>query len=97
MFWMKGVGGHGPCTSTNNLSTTTHGSAESCLRSALAGTGDKTDDYVAFHPLTAWLSRKQERYAGVDAYASCHHDVRLYHHEVTPAMTAGRMRKREAR
>jgi hypothetical protein len=43
------------------------------------------------------LSQKQEQYAAVDAYVSCHLNVRLYHHEATPATAAGRMRKREAK
>jgi hypothetical protein len=55
------------------------------------------DDCVAVHLITARLSRKQERYADVDAYVSCHLDVCLYHHEATPTTATGRMRKREAR
>jgi hypothetical protein len=94
---MERVAGRGPCRSTNNLSVTTQGSAESCLRSALAGAGDGTNDYGAVHPLTARLSQKPERYTAVDAYVSCPLDVRLCHREVTPATAAGRMRKREAR
>jgi hypothetical protein len=94
---MEGVAGCGLCRSTNNLSATTQGSAESCPRSVSAGAGDGTDDCVAVHPLTVRLSQKQEQYAAVDAYVSCHLNVRLYHHEATPATAAGRMRKREAK
>jgi hypothetical protein len=47
---MEGMVGRGPCTSTNNLSATTQGSAESCLRSALAGARDGTDDCITVHP-----------------------------------------------
>jgi hypothetical protein len=93
---MKGVAGHGPCTSTNYLSATTQSSAESCPRSALAGAGDKMDNCVAVHPLTTRLSRKQERYAGVNAYLSCRINVRLCYRKVTLATAVGRMRKREA-
>jgi predicted kinase len=53
--------------------------------------------YIAIHPLTARLSLKQERYAVVDAYVSCHLDVHLCRCEATPATLTGRMRKREAR
>jgi hypothetical protein len=55
------------------------------------------DDCLAVHPLTARLSRKQERYVSVHAYISCRLDVCLFHCEVTPATAVERMRKREAR
>jgi hypothetical protein len=48
-------------------------------------------------PLIVRLSWKQERYAAVDVYVSCHLDVCLCHHKAIPAKAAGRMRKREAR
>jgi hypothetical protein len=79
------VAGHGLCTSTNNLSVATQGSAESYPRSTSAGARDGTNDRVAVHPLTARLSRKQEQYAAVDVYISCCLDIRLSHREVTLA------------
>jgi hypothetical protein len=54
------------------------------------------DNCVAVHPLTTRLSRKQERYAGVNAYLSCRINVRLCYRKVTLATAVGRMRKREA-
>jgi hypothetical protein len=91
------VADHGLCTSTNNLSVVTQGSAKSCSRSALARAGDGTDDRIIVHPLTTRLSRKQERYVVVDAYISCCLDIHLSHRWATLAMIAGRMRKREVR